>query len=59
MSSPDVRTVDYELDLTKVKMLRDPYWPPLGFSFDVSPAEIDDWATKIFHASNFLDQFGD
>lgn len=57
MSSPDVRTVPYENDFSKVKVLRDPFWPKMGFKFEVSPEELNNWATQIFHASEFLELF--
>lgn len=54
MSSADIRVVDFENDLSKIKVMPDPYWPPLGFRFEVSPEELNDWATHIFNASEFL-----
>lgn len=54
MSSPDVRTQDVEFDPTKAITVEDPFWPPIGISFPVSPAEMNDWATRIFNASEFL-----
>lgn len=59
MSSPDVRSVPYVYEPGKIKMLEDPYWPETGFLFPVSPAEIMDWATYIFEASDFLQLFED
>lgn len=59
MSSPDVREVEKEFSFDKVQVYEDPFWPPVGYVFPVSPAEMHDWATLIFNASNFLGLFED
>jgi hypothetical protein len=59
MSSADVRNQINEFRSGEVTLIEDPYWPELGFMFPVSPAEIQDWATLIFNASDFLTLFED
>lgn len=56
MSSPDVRTIDTDYKPNKENFARDPFWPPVGFNFPVSPGEMYDWATLIFNASEFYEE---
>lgn len=57
MSSPDVRTVEIELESGKVITVPDPFWPPIAYNFPVDPSEIYDWATYIFNAADFNELF--
>lgn len=59
MSSPDVRDVTKPFSFDEFRVYEDPFWPPVGHIFPVSPAEIYDWATLIFEASEFMSLFDD
>ena len=51
LTSPDVR---FDFKDSPFERSPDPFWPELGFTFPASPKELQDWATLIWEASDFL-----